>query len=179
MASTASLDGEAGSDGLVTSAGGAPRTGDIESFPASTAYRQFYSFNLTKIPTGVTVTVSMLRLYQASVTGTPYGGTLGSLVVDHVNYGPSLDRGDYAAGTLLSNAGPLSSDDSLGYKTLAVTSRVQDDLVNGRLLTQYRLRFSLSDANLDFNDDYTQFTDAEDSCCGANHPPQLVITFRR
>jgi hypothetical protein len=100
------------------------------------------------------------------------------VVVDHVNYGATLEGVDYATGALLSNVGTLSSNDSVGYKTLEVASRVQDDLSNGRSRTQYRLHFSLSDANIDFNDDYAQFTDFEDSCCGVNRPPQLVITIQ-
>jgi hypothetical protein len=55
---------------------------------------------------------------------------------------------------------------------------VQNDLDNARSHSQYRLRFSLLDTNLNGNDDYVQFTDAEDSCCGANQPPQLAVTFR-
>jgi DNA-binding beta-propeller fold protein YncE len=172
------LDGEAGSDVTATSAGGGPRTGDVENFLTSTAYRQFYSFDLVNIPVGTSVAAATLRLYQASVSGSPYGsGTLGSVVVDHVNYGASLDGTDYATGSLLSNVGTLSSDGSVGYKTLGVSSRVQNDLNNGRVRSQYRLRFSLLDANSSASDDYAQFTDAEDSCCGVNKPPQLLITF--
>jgi DNA-binding beta-propeller fold protein YncE len=178
VGSTADLDGEAGSDNTATSAGGAPRTGDVDSFPADIAYRQFYSFDLSGLPAGTIVSAATLRLYQASVTGAPYDGTLGSIVIDHVNYGASLDGTDYAIGALLSNVGALSSDGSVGYRTLSVASRVQDDLSNGRTRTQYRLRFSLSDANLNGNDDYAQFTDFEDSCCSVNRPPQLTITIQ-
>jgi DNA-binding beta-propeller fold protein YncE len=177
VGSSAALDGEAGSDVTATSAGGGPRTGDVEDLFTSTAYRQFYSFDLLNIPAGTSVAAATLRLYQASVSGSPYGGALGDVVVDHMNYGTSLDGTDYAAGALLSNIGMLSSDDSAGYKTLGVASRVQNDLDNGRVRSQYRLRFSLLNANLDTSDDYAQFTDAEDSCCGVNKPPQLLITF--
>jgi DNA-binding beta-propeller fold protein YncE len=178
VGSTADLDGEVDSDGVATSVGGAPRTGDVDSFPADIAYRQFYSFDLAKLPAGVIVSAATLRLYQASVTGAPYDGTLGSVVADHVNYGALLDGADYTAVPLLSNVGTLSSDINAGYKTLSVTGRVQDDLSNGRTRTQYRLRFSLSDSNLNGNDDYVQFTDFEDSCCSVNRPPQLLITIQ-
>ncbi len=177
VGSSADLDGEAGSDNTATSTGGAPRTGDVENLFTSTAYRQFYSFDLANIPTGTNVAAATLRLYQASVSGLPYGGALGNVVVDHMNYGTSLDGTDYAAVALLSNIGTLSSDGSVSYKTLEVASRVQNDLDNGRARSQYRLRFSPLDANLNSNDDYAQFTDAEDSCCGVNKPPQLLIMF--
>ncbi|MDH5512237.1 MAG: hypothetical protein OEY27_03400 [Gammaproteobacteria bacterium] len=177
--SSAALDGEAGNDGSAVSTGGAPRTGDVETFPGiSTAYRQFYSFDLAKIPPGTIVTAALLRLYQAGVTGLPYNGTLGSVTVDHVDYGAALDGTDFAAATLLGNAGTLSSDASLGYKNLVVLSSVKNDLDNARLRSQYRLRFSLSDANLDDNDDYVQYTDFEDSCCVVNRPPQLAIVIK-
>ncbi|MDH5487739.1 MAG: hypothetical protein OEY53_09590, partial [Gammaproteobacteria bacterium] len=159
--------------------GGAPRTGDVEEFPGiSTAYRQFYSFDLAKIPLGTIVTAAILRLYQASVSGLPYDGTMGSVVVDHVNYGTALEGTDFAAATLLGNAGTLSRDANLGYKILEVTGQMESDLNNARLRSQYRLRFSLSDANLDDNDDYVQYTDFEDSCCGVNRPPQLAIVIK-
>lgn len=177
IGSTAGLDGEVNSDGVAVSAGGAPKVGDVEDILTSTAYRQFFSFNLANIPSGTVISTATLRLYQASVTNSPYDGALGSVVVDHVSYGEVLDATAYATATLAS-AGTLSSDASTGYKSLNVASRVQDDLNNGRPRSQYRLRFSLGDANLDFGDDYAQFTDFEDSCCGVNSPPQLTITIQ-
>lgn len=177
--SSAALDGEAGNDGSTATAGGAPRTGDVEDFPGiSTAYRQFYSFDIAKIPLGTIVTAAILRLYQAGVTGLPYDGTLGSVVVDHVDYGTALESADFAAATLLGSSSALSSDANLGYKILEVTNRLKSDLDNARLRSQYRLRFSLREANLDDNDDYVQYTDFEDSCCGVNRPPQLAIVIK-
>lgn len=177
VGSTADLDGEVDSNGVAVSVGGAPKVGDVEDFLTSTAYRQFFSFNLANIPSGTVISTATLRLYQANVTNSLYDSALGSVVVDHVSYGAVLDATAYAT-VALASAGTLSSDASTGYKSLNVGSLVQDDLSNGRSRSQYRLRFSLSDANLDFGNDYAQFTDAEDSCCAANKPPQLVITVR-
>lgn len=56
-----------------------------------------------------------------------------------------------------------------------VTAGVASDLVS-RSRSQYRLRFS-EENSVNFQDDYVQFTDAEDSCCAANRPPQLAITI--
>lgn len=180
VGSSGNLDGEAGNDGSAISVGGAPRTGDVEAFPGmSTAYRQFYSFDLSRIPAGTIITSATLRLYQAEVVGSPYNGTLGSVIVDHVDYGMSLDGTDYgSASLLLGNAGTLSGDASPGYKTLSISSRVQNDLDNARPRSQYRLRFSQLDANTNDQDDYAQFTDFEDSCCAVNRPPQLAIVVR-
>jgi hypothetical protein len=77
---------------------------------------------------------------------------------------------------LTSNIGTLSTDASQAYKTLNVTTRVASDILS-RLRSQYRLRFS-EELNINLGHDYAQFTDAEDSCCAANRPPQLVITIR-
>ena len=74
--------------------GDGPKTGDVEDFLATRLVaRQFYSFELTGIPSNASVRSATLRLYQANVEGTPYGiGNLGSVIVDHVNYDTSLDK---------------------------------------------------------------------------------------
>lgn len=155
--------------------GGGPKTGDLDPIlgPRLVA-RQFYSFGWTNIPSTVNVRTATLRLYQANVEGFPYTN-LGSVVVDHVNYGAALDSADYNAAALTSNIGTLSTNDTEEYKTLSVTTSVASDLA-GRTRSQFRLMFS-AENSVNFDDDYTQFTDAEDTCCAANKPPQLVITI--
>lgn len=180
IGSTDTLDGYVMDDGSVNTdpAGGGPKTGDLDDFlgPRLVA-RQFYSFELTGIPSSVSVQSATLRLYQANVEGSPYGaGNLGGVVVDHVNYDASLGSGDYNVAALTANIGTLSTDASVGYKTLNVTANVASDVLS-RSRSQYRLRFS-EEINVNFQDDYAQFTDAEDSCCAANRPPQLVITIQ-
>lgn len=175
LGSTASLDGHVLSDGTALTAGGGPRTGDLDSFLVSTSARQFYSFALDNIPAGVSVVNASLRLYQAQVTGQPYSD-LGSVAVDHINYGASLTSNDYLGGTLASNIGTLSTTTATEYKVMDVSSRVSADLTAARVRSQYRLRFRPLESNTDGSDDYVQFTDAEDSCCNVNKPPQLVIT---
>ncbi|HSW51601.1 MAG TPA: hypothetical protein VLG93_00090 [Sulfuricaulis sp.] len=180
IGSTDALDGHVLDDGSVNTdpVGGGPKTGDLEEFLVTPLVaRQFYSFELTGIPSTVSVQTATLRLYQANVEGSPYGaGNLGSLIVDHVDYGTSLASNDYGAVPLTANIGTLSSDELVAYKTLDVTSSVASDvLVRSR--SQYRLRFSQENST-NADNDYVQFTDAEDSCCTANKPPQLVITVR-
>lgn len=185
LPSTASLDGLVRFDGAVSVAEAdgiieAPRTGDTEVFPGpAIIYRQFYSFEWMGIPSSVSLQSATLRLYQANVEGTPYGiGSLGSVTVDHVNYGTTLDSADYNAVALTANIGTLSTEMSLAYKTLNVTASVASDIQASRSRSQYRLGFS-GENNTDFtDDDYVQFTDAEDSCCAVNKPPQMVITIR-
>jgi len=180
IGSTDTLDGYVLDDGSVNTdpVGGGPKTGDLDDFlgPRLVA-RQFYSFELTGIPSSVSVQSAMLRLYQANVEGTPYDiGNLGGVIVDHVNYDTSLGSGDYDVAALTANIGTLSTDASVGYKTLNVTANVASDVLS-RSRSQYRLRFS-EEISVNFQDDYAQFTDAEESCCSVNWPPQLVITIQ-
>jgi septal ring-binding cell division protein DamX len=84
---------------------------------------------------------------------------------------------DYNAAALTPNIGALSTDASLAYKTLNVATSVASDILASRSRSQYRLQFS-SENSINSENDYVQFTDAEDSCCAANRPPQLVITIQ-
>ncbi|BAV33955.1 hypothetical protein SCL_1650 [Sulfuricaulis limicola] len=182
VGSTSSLAGFIEFDGSAYTAisnGGSPRTGDDEPslFTGSRA-RQLFSFDLSNIPTTATVGAAILRLYQASQVGTPFND-LGSVVVDHVSYGATLDNspGDYEGG-LLALLGIFSTSDTIGYRTLDVTARVNSDVTNMRSRSQYRLRFSPLEINGDAASDHVQYTDAEDSCCGVSQPPQLAITIQ-
>ena len=155
-----------------------PRTGDDESFLTGTSARQFFSFDFSNIPTTATVDPAILRLYQAPQVGAPFND-LGSVVVDHVDYGTTLDNppGDYDGG-LLALMGVFSTSATTGYQTLNVTTQVASDLASMRGYSQYRLRFSPLEINNDTDPDYVQFTDAEDSCCVLSRPPQLAITIQ-
>jgi hypothetical protein len=145
-------------------------------------WRQLYSFNIASISTSATITSAILHLYQCHVSGFPYS-SLGNIIVDHVNYGSVFDPfgSAYDGGTLALSIGTLSATTDPGYRSLGVTTRVQNDLTASRNQSQYRLRFSVFDTNIDFTDDFAQFTDAEDSLCAGtaiNQPPQLAVTLR-
>jgi hypothetical protein len=184
IGSTGDLDGYVRSD-FFASASGSPATGDKESDFSliSVGWRQLYSFDIASIPTSATITSATLRLYQCDVQGSPYSLTsLGNVVVDHVNYGGTFDpSGSAYNGGVALNIGTLSTTASLGYSSLSITNQVENDLTASRVRSQYRTRFSVLDADSDGNDDFVQFTDAEDSlCAGAttNQPPQLAVTLR-
>jgi len=181
IGSTQNVDGFITSDGTTYTAiasGGAPRTGDDESFLAGSSARQFFSFDLSNIPTNVSVNSATLRLYQTAPTvGAPFS-VLGSVHADHVDYGVALDGSAGDFDNLLGLIGTLSTNDTAGYRTLNVTAQVMSDLAGGLGHSQYRLRFSPVEINNDFSSDYVQYTDAEDSCCSANRPPQLAVTLK-
>lgn len=181
IGSTASLDGYARSDGTA-SATGSPATGDKDmSYSFGVGWRQLYSFDIASIPTSATITSATLRLYQCDVQGFPYT-FLGNVIVDQMNYDGVFDPfgSAYNGGAVALNIGTLSTTASLGYRSLGVTNRVQNDLIAARTRSQYRLSFSTQDFNLDGNDDFVQFTDAEDSLCAGTttgQPPQLAVTL--
>jgi DNA-binding beta-propeller fold protein YncE len=182
IGSTATLDGFARSDGTA-SASGSPATGDKDaSYSVDVGWRQLYSFDIASIPVSSTIISAILRLYQCDVSGLPYT-SLGDVVVDHVNYGAVFDPFGtaYNSATVAFNIGTLSTNASLGYRSMDVMARIQNDLAVSRARSQYRLKFFPIDTNFDFMDDFAQFTDAEDSLCDGsitNQPPQLAITLR-
>lgn len=95
-----------------------------------------------------------------------------------MDYGPSLDGGDYNSAPIAGNIGEtLSTTPVVEYKTLDVTPSVLNDITNARTRSQYRIRFSIQDFDSDFSDDLAAFTDSEDACLGAKQPPQLVIAL--
>jgi hypothetical protein len=182
IGSTASLDGYARSDGTA-SAFGSPATGDKDaSYSLGVGWRQLYSFDIANIPTSATITSATLRLFQCNVQGSPYT-FLGSIIVDQMNYGGVFDPfgSAYSGGAVALGIGILSTTPIPGYRSLNVTTPVQNDLTALRVRSQYRLRFSTQDYNFDGNDDFVQFSDAEDSLClsvTTNQPPQLAVTLK-
>jgi len=95
--------------------------------------------------------------------------------VDHVVYGTVLEAGAYTRMPLATGIGTLSSDASLGPRSLDVTTRVQNDLASGHPQTQYRLRFPIEtdgDATSDFCDFYGAST------ADVSLRPVLVVTYQ-
>lgn len=179
LGSTAALDGFVyiGAAERADATGGGPSTGDIDAFVEGVNSRQFYSFDLATLPTGADITTATLRLYQANASSGVYG-ELGNVVVDHLDYGTTLDVDDHSAAALTEDIGTLSTDATIEYKVLDVTAAVEDDRAAGRTRSQFRLRFE-TPGNDDGTNDFAQFTDPEESCgslCVGN-PPQLVIEY--
>jgi hypothetical protein len=167
------LDGWVESDGSAD-AFSEPFTGDRDDVQPGVGHRQLYSFDLAEIPVGRTILSAELRIFQAVVVGNPYG-ELGDVVVDHVEYGPSLDGGDYAGGTLTPEVGTLSSDPTFGVKTLDVTAEVIADRAAARTRSEFRLRFGDFDSSDDGSADYAQFVDSEGSTFFDR--PVLVVRY--
>ncbi|MCQ3936380.1 MAG: hypothetical protein DPW18_04960 [Chloroflexi bacterium] len=94
---TITLDNIAGESGQVRSDGtvlGPPNTGDIESNAAAQA---FFSFNMSSIPAGATITKVVVNFSSYDTLGNPWSLADGCLRAYVQNYG-TLDAGDFFPG---------------------------------------------------------------------------------
>jgi hypothetical protein len=143
----------------------------------------FVSFNLSSLPEGATITSAVLRVYQYNVAGDPYD-KLGKVLVEHVSY-DSLEQGEsgetaQAKYTMepLDNTIPadafLSTDATIGYKTLDVTAAVQADQGASRTRAQFRLRFPKEIVDEDIYSPVSAYFISGDN---DTNQPQLVIKY--
>lgn len=144
--------------------------------------RGFVSFNLSSLPAGATIKSAILKVYQSSINGDPYN-KLGNIFVDHVSY-ESFDHaaaGDPARTKYemapLDNTIPagtfLSTDPTLGYKTLDVTAAVRADQSASRGRAQFRLSFQTEVVAEDSTSRLAYFYSGESD----TNQPELVIQY--
>jgi hypothetical protein len=177
---TVELQSIANLNGSVASSNGAinlPMVGDTDFGVQGNVYRSFYSFALSGIPSGATITNDRLQLYLALNSGNPFTNH-GNVIVDSVDYGNSLDGADFNCPTLQSNIGTIADNGTVEYKSLNVTSSVLDDMSNSRTYSQFRLRFSLLESDTDSESEFVEFTDAKDSFFHINKPPKMVVDYK-
>jgi hypothetical protein len=162
--SNAANDGEVSGLGVVISDWDFARVGDLADNEVRRAFIDF----VYSIPASATVVSATLQIYCGGATGDPYG-ELGGVMAEHLVY-DTLDGTDYntPTGDL---AGTVSSEDTTGFKTLDVTSHVQDDVWSGLGRTQFRL-YCFPDGSFDSTADFISFYTGENV-----FPPQLVITY--
>jgi hypothetical protein len=166
--STAVLDGYVTATGLVQAGDVGMSAGDSASNDTA---RMFVSFPLDQVPAGATVQRAMLEMRQIAVQGGPYA-ELGPLVLDHVDYGASLDRGDYATGALSAAFAEFATNATLEAKTRDVRRQVEADLASRRTRSDFRLRFvAATDGHADA--DYARFATAEST----SDQPVLRVTY--
>lgn len=157
---------------LVTS-GAAMTIGDgYDVFNEAEYYaRGYLSFRLTDLShlDSLSVLQAVVGVYQFDCFGNNQqgvypiwnvaGGDTHFCVLDHINYGNSLDLGDWTAGdpgdpqTLQTNIGIISDNAVVEYKTLDVTKQVRNDIANERTYSQYRMRFTI-DRDFDLLGDF-------------------------
>lgn len=135
--------------------------------------RGFVSFDISGIPSGKTIDLVTLRLFQEEVVGTPYS-SLGSLIIDHVNYGDSLGSEDLDSSAITSNIGTLTSNATVEWKDLVVTNALKADISAGRSRSQYRLRFTTEATGADA---WARFESADNYAPATGNLPQLVVKY--
>lgn len=166
--STPALDGYVLASGTVFNAQTLLAAGDTASGEMA---RFFVSFPLGAIPPGAQIQSASLEMTQSNVQGTPYTD-LGFLVIDHMDYGASLDAPDFGLGALSPAFAVFSSTTALGLRTLDVTPQLEADIAALRTRSQYRCRFGAdTDGNPD--DDYVHFNANE----AGSEIPVLVVTY--
>lgn len=175
---TMTLSSLASLDGFQSSNGGGNAGLDIRAGRnVFLATRGFVSFDITGIPEGATITTATLRLYQAKTEGDPYGAG-GSLKVDHLNYGSSLENADYAAASLISNIATLTTNSTVEWKNAILTNEVKNDLSAGRTKSQFRIHFTTEVTGGDNTGDFAYFTSAEDKPDpSTGNTPKLIIKY--
>lgn len=170
-------------DGFRSSNGGGNEVIEIRAgngaMVGSPAYelvsRGFLSFSLNDIPAGSTIEKAILRIYQTRTKGNPYAAD-NSLIVDHLDYGITLDDADYNRAALTSNIGTITKNAVLEWKDLEVTSAVKNDRAGGRTRSQFRLRFS-SETDGNGTEDIA-YSEAAENTESTGNIPQLVIQYR-
>lgn len=137
--------------------------------------RGFFSFDTSSIPAGATIESVHLEFYQRTIEGDPYP-TLGNLVLDHVDYGASLDAGAYDAPALHSAvlAQMTSANSWYALADPTITMWVEDNLAAGRSRFQLRLRFA-QETDGDNEQDLVLIEPGEGP---PGHAPRLTIVYR-
>jgi pSer/pThr/pTyr-binding forkhead associated (FHA) protein len=177
LTSQARLDGYQANDGS-----GSNRqdiligNGALTGSAGELVWRGFMSFDLSDIPGGASIESAELRFYQAKVGGDPYG-KLGSLVLDHVDYGDSLDANDF--GTPAIDSAVLGQQRESGaWYVLAdrtIVDWLEKDLSAGRPRFQARMRFG-QETDGDGNEDFSGIESAN-NFFGTGNAPQLIVTY--
>ncbi len=122
--------------------------------------RSFVSFPLPEVPYGYELDSAYINLYQGASFGNSvpevfpiWDMTSGSYEVpcyiDHVDYGYTLDVGDFNSGVLENCIGIISETPGDGWRELEITQYVQGDIQEEREYSQYRIRFPI---NTDYDD---------------------------
>jgi hypothetical protein len=163
-------------DGFRAGNGGGNNSQDIRvGRNSSFVTRGFLSFDLAKLPTTANISKATLKIYQFKVTGAPYN-TGGSLKIDHLTYGDSLEENDYGMPALLSGFETLSNDSIIGWKEIEVTDELKDDQANARSYSQYRLHFTTEIKGGTTEGDVVSFESGE-NYLKTGYRPQLIINY--
>lgn len=176
VSKTVTVGSNAALDGFESSNGGGNTTVDIRAGRNSNLItRGFVSFAVPSELSGKTVDKAVMRLYQGQVIGNPYT-VGGSLKVDHLDYGSTLENADYSDPSLSASFTTLTTTAAVEWKDVDVKDQLIDDMANGRAYSQYRLHFAIESIGGDVTGDFAYF-ESQDNSMGTGNRPQLVITY--
>lgn len=167
----ATLDGFVFNSGTTSASLGSAYVGDTSTNLGS---RGFFAFSLAGLPGEARrITSAALSLHFLGPVGAP--SSLGSLSLEHLDYGASLTGSDYSASALSSGvwATPLIA----GLHAVTVSSSVQNDFLNRASRgdrVEFRLRFSL-DVTADAASDGVYVATTE--WATATQRPSLSVAF--
>ena len=180
---TVTLRSNGALDGLVINDGNSSTSqdivagnGDLDEATGELVARGFMSFDLPDIPSSAVAESVELRFYQKKVQGDPYG-KLGSLLLEHVNYGSTLDASAFDTAALdsamleretASGAWYVIADDTLAQW-------VGKALSGGESRFQLRLQFA-QETDGDGDEDWIAITPGG-GVLGSSNSPQLTITY--
>jgi hypothetical protein len=177
LQSQAPLDGYRGNDGSGSSRQDVlVGNGETTAPSGELVWRGFMSFDLSSIPGGSSIEDAELRFFQAKVGGDPYV-KLGNLILEHVDYGSSLDASAFDVPAL--NSTRLDQQTSPGaWYVLAdrtIAAWVGNDVAAGRPHFQVRLRWT-QEVDGDGKEDFAGI-ESGDNFFGTGNVPQLVVTY--
>jgi predicted component of type VI protein secretion system len=176
---TVSLMSQADLDGYVVAGQGSDNARGIRVGVASVqddaqVYRGFMSFDLTSIPSGAAIQSAEFSFFQAEVIGEPYL-KLGTLFLKHVDYGATLDTGDFDGAAMDSMLLPSITLPNQWYTvTDSIAGWVESDLTSGRTRLQVRLQFLVEDGGSTSN--LVGF-ESGNNYFGTGNLPRVIITY--
>ena len=167
----------AAEDGFRSSNGGGNNSLEVRAGRnANLVTRGFITFEISDIPQEAKIQSATLRLYQAKIVGNPYGAG-GSMKIDHLTYGDTLDSSDYAAPALSSGFVNLTNNAAVEWKDVDVSEKVKNDVANARSASQFRIHFQTEVTGGDVIGDFAYF-EAKENTQGTGNTPQLVVKYQ-
>ncbi len=167
------INADAALDGYIDGVGKFTTSGDIRvGSSTNAAIRGFLSFDITSINMPQFKSAKF-RIFQSSVKNNPY--TTGQDIrVDLVNYGGSLDPGDYSTASVTPSFAILSTSNSQGWKELDISQIVKQTRESGRSTLQLRLHFTIESQG---DEKYASFESGENTL-KTNNIPQLIVEYK-
>jgi hypothetical protein len=145
--------------------------------------RGFLRFGLGALPAASDIVGATLRVQQLSAglqaSADPYQ-LLGNVVVDHMDFGATIEAGDFQLVAIAPATATLSTNNTAELKSTDVTALVRADLSAGRTRTDVRLRFNAEVLGTPAEAYRGTFFGETSGLISAQGPrPELVLTYRK